>query len=424
MKKYFNIVLSLHDLNPQKTSTASVGNDLSPTMKTFYEKELLEEAKPALVHNQFGQERDIPKGNGKSIEFRKLDTLPKATEPLTEGVAPDGTTLNMTSSTATVNQYGAFVTITDMLDLTNFDNLLADTTKLIADQAGRTLDTITREIINAGTNVWHAGGAGARHLLVGGSATATDNKYLTVDDIKRAVRQLKVVNARPINGYYVAIIHPDCTYDLQKDPEWKYPHQYRDTMNLYNGEIGMIAGVRFVETTEAKIFHADNLLGTTASLTVAADVSANATSFTYTGAATNTVAGRILLFRGKLYKASTDTASGTTHTVAIDTTASGYQHALPAIDVSDDADITVYPGEAGAAGRDVYSTLVTAEGAYGVTKVEGGGLEYIFKSKEQGGGPLNQYATTGWKATATAKLLLPQYIVRIESASTFQAGAN
>ena len=62
------------------------------------------------------------------------------------------------------------------------------------------------------------------------------------------------MNAEPIDDSFVAIIHPDCAYDLMSDPEWKYPHQYKDTENIYNGEIGKIAGVRFVETTEAKIW--------------------------------------------------------------------------------------------------------------------------------------------------------------------------
>lgn len=427
MKKVFLMDLYLHD-NTNKTTdtTASTGNDLSPEMKTYYDTMLIREAEAELVHNQFGQKKPIPKGKGKVIEFRKYSSLGKALTPISEGVTPSGQKLNVSSINATVSQYGGYVEISDMLILTAIDNNLQEATRLIATQAGKTLDTVTREVLNAGTNVLYAGGVSGRGALVGGDSTAANNKYLTVLDVKKAVRNLEVANAKRINGYFVGIIHPDAAFDLTNDPDWKYPHQYKDTTALYAGEIGEVAGVRFVKTTEAKVFHAENLLGSTRTLTVAADVSENATSFTYTGAATNTVAGRELMFRGKLYKASTDSAAGTTHTVAIDTTATGYEHALPAIDVSDDTDIIVYPGEAGKNGRDVYSTLIIGQDAYGVTEVEGGGLEHIVKQLGSAGtaDPLDQRATCGWKATAVAERLVEQYMVRIESASTYQVGAN
>ena len=90
----------------QVTTQTGSGKDLSPEMKTFYDKTLLMDAKPKLVHMQFGQKRPIPKGNGKTIEFRKFSALPKATTPLTEGVTPEGYNLNGTAITATVKQSG------------------------------------------------------------------------------------------------------------------------------------------------------------------------------------------------------------------------------------------------------------------------------------------------------------------------------
>ena len=89
----------------------------------------------------------------------------------------------------------------------------------------------------------------------------------------------------------------------------------------------------------------------------------------------------------------------------------------------------MYPGGGAAGGRDVYSTLVLGQNAYGVTSVEGGGLEHIIKQKDSGGttDPLDQRSTVGWKATKTAKRLVEQYMVRIESCSkrySAQAEAN
>lgn len=254
---FLPIMLNLFDSVINKTTSADVSgkNDLSGEMKTYYSDYLIDMAEPELVHDQFGQKHPIPKNGGKTIEFRKYDPLPKALTPLTEGVTPTGQKLNMGVITATVAQYGGFIELSDLLLLTAIDNNLVQATKLLGSQAGRTLDTITREVLNGGTNVQYAEGqVSARADLVGGSATASDNHYLTVDAIRRAVRFLKVMNAPKINGYYAGIIHPDVSYDLMSDPKWVNVKTYSDPDGIYQGEIGRIEGVRFVETSEAKVW--------------------------------------------------------------------------------------------------------------------------------------------------------------------------
>lgn len=329
------------DYTNATTSNTENVNDLSAEMKTFYSKYLIELAEPELVHDQFGQKHPIPKNGGKTIEFRKYDSLPKATTPLTEGVTPDGQALNVSTITATIAQYGGFIRLTDTLLLTAIDNNLVQATKLLASQAGRTLDTVTREVLVAGTNVQYAEGVhSSRATLVGGASSGND--YLTVKAIRMAVRSLKVMNAPKINGDYAGIIHPDCEFDLMDDPAWQYPHQYVDTDNIYNNEIGKIAGVRFVESSEAKVW-------------------ANA---------------------------GVDNATSSA--------------------------------------RDVYATLIFGANAYGVTEVTGGGLQHIVKQLGSAGtsDPLDQRATAGWKAYKVAERLIEQYMVRIETTSSFEAGAN
>ena len=334
MKKYIDlmilpVMLNLFDGNTNVTTDAG----LSDEMKTYYSTYLIRLAEPLLVHDQFGQKHPIPKNGGKQIEFRKYDSLPKALTPLTEGVTPNGQKLTMDTITATVVQYGGYVELSDILMLTAIDNNLMEATRLIADQASKTLDTVTREVLNGGTNVQYAEGqVSARNALVGGQETG--NHYLTIDAVRKAVRFLKVMNARRINGDYVGIIHPDVAYDLMSDPKWVNVKTYSDPSGIYNGEIGKIEGVRFVETSEAKVF----------------------------------------------------------------------------------------TGE-GASGRDVYSTLIMGADAYGVTEITGGGLQHIVKQLGSAGtaDPLNQRATCGWKATKVAERLVEQYLVRIETASTFTA---
>lgn len=321
------VVLDLFDgsYNTNVTTANSDGNDLSPEMKTYYSDYLIDLAEPELVHDQFAQKHPIPKNGGKTIEFRQYDPLPEMTESLTEGVTPDGQSLNVSTLEATVKQYGGYVTLSDMLILTAIDSNLVQATKLIASQAGRTLDTITREVLNSGTVVQYAEGQVASR-----AALSADHK-LTVDAVRKAVRYLENQDAPKINGYYVGIIHPNCKYDLMDDPKWTNPHEYTDTENIYQNEIGEIYGVRFVQSSRAKVF---------------------------TGG--------------------------------------------------------------GLGGADVYSTLIMGDDAYGVTEISGGGLEHIIKQLGSAGSgdPLNQRATCGWKATKCAELLVPQYIVRVETTVT------
>lgn len=414
---FLQVDLSMFN-NTQTTLLNSQGNSLSAEMKTFYDKTLLKNATPLLVHDQFGQKKPIPKGSGKVIEFRKYSPLAKATTPLTEGVTPSGTALNVSTITATVNQYGAYIELSDMLEMTAIDNNLIEATKLLGNQAGETLDTITRDIINAGTNVQYGENAvAARYLLTGGSATPANNHYLTVNCIRLAVRNLKNNKAKKINGNYVAIINPDVAYDLTGDDDWVAMNEYAGSTNLFEGEIGKIHGVRFVETTEAKIFHAANLTAAARNLTVA---SLNTKTFTVdeaisAGEATALV-GRSVIIKGYKYTiASAAAGAAGAATITVTENVSGSPG---------DGDV-VYPGEAGAEGRDVYSTLVLGMDAYGVTEISGGGLQTIIKQKGSAGtaDPLDQRATTGWKATKVAEMLYEGYMVRIETASTFNPNA-
>ena len=412
------VVLNLFDGNTNTTLDAG----LSDEMKTYYSMRLINLAEPELIHDQFGQKHPIPKNSGKTIEFRKYDSLPKALVPLTEGVTPAGQKLSMGVIRATIKQYGGYIELSDILELTAIDNNLVQATRLLASQAGRTSDTITREVLAGGTNVVYAGGAKDRSELVGGDATEANNKYLSVDDIRKAVRALKVMNAQKINGYFAGIIHPDTAYDLMSDKKWVDVKTYSDPDGIYEGEIGKIEGVRFVETTEAKIFHAPDLViadGSNAAVRDLTVKSASSKVITVNEAlSTNQAAaltGREILVGSELMEVAS-AAAGAAGAATI--TVKDSPATTPA------ASTVIYPGEGGAKGRDVYSTLIVGADAYGVTELEGGGLQHIVKQLGSSGtaDPLNQRATAGWKLTKVAERLVEQYMVRIESASTFESG--
>ena len=301
---------------------------LSAEMKTFYDMTLIDEAQSNLVHDQFGQKRPIPKNGGKTIEFRKFAPLAKALTPITEGVTPDGKSLEVSTITAEVAQYGDYITQSDVLELTSLDNTILEATKLLGRQAGVTLDTVVRDILHSGTNVTYCSKADGTAVTT--RAGLDDTCQLTVKMVQKVVAKLRAQNAPTIGGKYVAIIHPYVAYDLMRDPEWIDAHKYCKPENLYEGEIGEIAGVRFVQTTEAKIY------------------------------------------------------------------------------------------EGG-----VFGSLFIGEGAYGVTEITGGGLQTIVKQKGSAGtaDPLDQRSSVGWKAIKTAELLIPQYLVRVESKSAEFSGS-
>lgn len=248
----FNLINIDLQLFAEPNTNVTTDSGLSVENKTHYDMTLIDEASPNLIHDQFGQKRPIPKNGGKKIEFRKFAALPKALTPLTEGVTPNGKKLSATAIEATVAQYGDYVVLSDMLDLTAIDPIVVEATKVVGRQAGLTLDTITRNILHTGTNVFYAPKSDG--TAVTSRATLDDTCKLTVDLVRRVAAFLKKNNAPKINGSYVAIIHPFAAYDLMSDPEWQDPHKYQDTTNIYEGEIGKIAGVRFVESSEAKIY--------------------------------------------------------------------------------------------------------------------------------------------------------------------------
>lgn len=305
---------------------------LTAEMKTFYDKALILTAEPALVHMQFGQKRPLPKGEGKTVNFRRFSALPKALTALTEGVTPEGNQLGVTAVTATVAQYGDYIKQSDLLEMTAVDNTILEATKLLGNQGGLTLDTVVRNELAGGTNVLYAEGASRSGL--------TANSKLTMAKVFEAAAILKAANAPKIDGSYVAFIHPYVAHDLMTEAKeggsWVDVNKYADAEKIYNGEIGKLAGIRFIETSEAKI----------------------------------------------------------------------------------------WVGEGCPSGLAVFGTIIVGEGAYGVTELEGGGMEVIVKQLGYGDDPLNQRSSVGWKATMTAKRLAEEFMVRIESTSAFSASVT
>ena len=396
------MILQLFAYDPTAQPSNNTGSStlIPENDKIFYDNALIEYASAHLVHEQFGEKKPIPKNHGKTTEFRKYHPLVKATQPLAEGVTPDGKQMTVTAITATIGQYGDFIALTDVLQLTAIDNNVLQATKLLGKQAGETMDTVVRDAMNAGTNVGYASSrSGTTETPHSTRYSLTADSKLTVMEIQKAVRTLRRNNAPTFSdGNYVAIIHPDVAYDLMRDPEWVDSHKYAQPEELYKGEIGRVAGVRFVQTTEAKIFHGGDLCAASRTLTAGATSASKTVSVSQTLVA-NALVGRYVL----IGTTRTKITANTTGAITVEDT------------ITCSANTTVYPGEGGAAGIAVYSCLFLGQGAYGVTEVQGGGLETIIQAPTD---PLHQRSTVGWKGVKVAEILIDEYLYRLEVGSS------
>lgn len=235
-------------------------SQVAPGVQAFYDRNLLSRAQPNDVHGRFGQKRPIATRNGNQIKFRRYTQLAAATTPLTEGVTPSGSSLAVTDVVATLAQYGDFITLSDMVSLTNQDAIVTEATDVLGDQAGTTIDQIRRDVLVAGTNVAYANGAATR--------LATITK-LTTADLDKAIRFLKNQNAKfmkegipPSDGVgtgairkaYVCLIHPDVEFDVEGLTGFKPVSDYPAQMGVMEDEVGAYKNIRFVTSTNCKIF--------------------------------------------------------------------------------------------------------------------------------------------------------------------------
>ncbi len=388
--------------NVQKTTTSA----LSPGMQTACDKIMLKYAEPNLVHQQGAVKKNIPANSGKVAQWRRWTPLAVITTALTEGEIPDGQNLAEEQVLATVYQYGGYTTKSDLFDLTHMDANLRDVIKLMANQGSRSQDAIIRDVMAGTTTTQYAGGKTSIYTL-----KTTDE--LTIDEIRKMVRTLKK-NLAPTfkeggQAYYMAIIGPDTAYDIQNDAKWLDPAKYKDTMKIYNNEIGKMYGVRFLETTEGKKYENAELIADSLSLTVASLSSATITVDEAISAAEATA----LVNRYVNIIDATDATGATGERQKIVSAAAGAAgaatitlDAAPSAFTAADGD-KIYANEYGWNGNTVYGTFVFGDDAYAVADINGSGkMRTIVKSAKEIGGPLEQFGTVGWKIEAFACAIL------------------
>ena len=318
-------------------------NTMNGELKTFYDTELLENARIEMFYAQFAKKQPLPENHGMSVEWRKWNTFAKASK-LVEGVIPTGQKFGMSSKMGSIDQYGTYAAITDKLELHAYDDVILGATEEMGASAAETQETLIRDALLINMNVLYCDNITLSTGAVAGTptscaemeASATVMSKLTPEMVAKAVTKMKKDRVPTINGKYYAVIHPSVAHDLRNSTAWIEAHKYAATSEIFNGEIGELHGCRFVENTFAPV------LG------------------------------------GTEYKNKANTVT--------------------------------------------YATYFFGKEAFGIIDPAGGALEMIIKSKEQAGGPLNQFSTVGYKfETNGATILYPERVLRVMSCSSYSA---
>jgi N4-gp56 family major capsid protein len=232
------------------TALAATGGTnvrLSEVVLTIYSKDIMFQAQPVLRFDQFAQVKtDLSATPGKQITFFKYNNL-SAGGLLTEGTPLATKALAGSQVSIAVYEYGNAVAVSNMLLVTAFTDVMADTAKLLGQDYAKVVDGLARDTIE--------GGAGSAVLANNranvDAITATD--YLTMEEIKDSVEVLSTNNAQKIaNDHWVCFVHPHQSRRLRDDADWVTVGKL-DPQRLYNGEIGRIDDVIFIETTQVSI---------------------------------------------------------------------------------------------------------------------------------------------------------------------------
>ena len=235
-------------------------NALSGELKTFYDTELLENARVEMFYAQFAKKQPLPAGRGKTIEWRKWNTFERASK-LQEGVIPTGQKFGMTSKTGTIDQYGTYATVSDQLELHAYDDVILGATEEMGASAAETQEVLIRDALLVNTNVMYCDNITLATGDVAGTptacnqmeASATVMAAFTPKMVAKAVTKLKKDRVPKINGKYYAVIHPSVVEDLRNHKDWVDVHKYMAASEIFNGEIGELHGCRFIENTFAPV---------------------------------------------------------------------------------------------------------------------------------------------------------------------------
>jgi len=223
--------------------------NLTNENRIFYRRALLSRLLPNLFFYNYGVKAHIDPNKGNKINFRRFNSidLSQTNNAITEGTVPSESTMTVSKIEVALSQYGAYLAISDQLDLMGIDPVITETAINLGETAALNIDTVVRDIVSAGTNVVFPRAA----ITDIDEILSTD--IITSTVVKKAVLTLKKNNVKPCDdGYYHCIIHPAVANDLMSDTLWQDVSKYNGGEAIMKGEIGRMYGVKFFESTNAK----------------------------------------------------------------------------------------------------------------------------------------------------------------------------
>ncbi len=199
--------------------------------------------------------------NAATVQFTFIDEINQATTALTENADVTPVAISDSKVDVALAEYGNAVVTSAKIRGTSFLNVDADAANIIGYNMANSMDKIVSDVAN--------GSVVEAQIMYGGDATAR-NELVAADVYeaslgRKAVAQLRTDSAPGWeNGNYMAIVHPDVSYDLRSDSAVTDVIQYQ----LYQqgepirvGSIGTFNGITYIENPRAGLI-ADGGAGT------------------------------------------------------------------------------------------------------------------------------------------------------------------
>lgn len=441
-------------------------SQFSADVVNYIQEEVMRLSQRYLVVYQHGDKLRLPRNRGTTYTGSRYDRLPLPFQSLAEGVPPLGESVPLVQVQATAVQWGDSVTVTDVTEATIFHSVYQQAIKLTAIQLAETLERITFINLLGFSQINYVNSEGSRANLVAGDV-------LNPQEANRAYAQLFQLGAPMFMGpkeedidedfgsaeraskspmsmpHYVAVIHPAVEQDMRQNPQVQQAWAYSDVNKLYNNELGVYSGIRWVHSNLMPTWTQPasgnpSLTGNTsggalpaATYTLQVTGSNALTSYEDTIYATQNVvvggsgAGSITFttpnVAGEVYNAYiVSGASGSpTHLGLSASGPTSGPMAGQAIQLPANTTVTITaigasqtPPAIPGSGITVYPTFVFGENAYGIVMLED--PEFFFLKDADKVDPLNQLRVVSWKVFFGVLLENNTFALRIESTSGTQ----
>lgn len=438
-------------------------SQFSLDIEAYIAEKTLPLARRQLVAYQFGDPLTLPKGRGTTYTATRFNRIPLPFAALSEGVPPTGETMTITQISATAQQWGDSVKITDVAELTIKHPLVTKAQELVGLQIGETLDRNTFNNLMAGTQINYVNTRGSRAALVAGDV-------LNPHEINRAVGALYTLGAPRYMGdeqtdtklaaqaggarasanprsmpHYVSILHTLPVQDMRENSAIVQAWTYSDLNRLYNYELGEWGGVRFCFsnmvpswTGYAQVNGTGGAAGALADNTYYLIITGSDTQNQYESYVAQ-VSNGIVLTNGNAIGSINVTmpaTTGFTYSVYVGTTTSpatlglstsgpsvgpmagqATQLAAGSLVVITGIGTAQTPPAAPATGVTVYPTFVIGRGAYGQVSLDDVKITMLMNADKSD--VLNQIRVVGWKVFYGTLISNQQFFMRIESTSAF-----